>query len=148
MSEPQVDTVAQTSIADAYVEPEKRVLDPELLDKSLLERMPNPAGYRLLVMPYKGKGMTDGGIMLTQSTVDRENLSTIVAYVLKAGPLAYQDESKFGNVPWCKEGDWVLIGRYAGARFAFEDGEEVKIINDDEVIGTIVDPDDIKSLQE
>mgnify|MGYP003110082703 FL=1 len=146
MSEPQVDTVAQTSIADAYVEPEKRVLDPELLDKSLLERMPNPAGYRLLVMPYKGKGMTDGGIMLTQSTVDRENLSTIVAYVLKAGPLAYQDESKFGNVPWCKEGDWVLIGRYAGARFAFEDGEEVKIINDDEVIGTIVDPDDIKSL--
>tara|TARA_R100000152_G_C6766205_1_gene191143 strand:+ start:181 stop:621 length:441 start_codon:yes stop_codon:yes gene_type:complete len=146
MSEPQVDTVAQTSIADAYVEPEKRVLDPELLDKSLLERMPNPAGYRLLVMPYKGKGMTDGGIMLTQSTVDRENLSTIVAYVLKAGPLAYQDESKFGNVPWCKEGDWVLIGRYAGARFAFEDGEEVKIINDDEVIGTIMDPDDIKSL--
>ena len=146
MSEPQVDTVAQTSIADAYVEPEKRVLDPELLDKSLLERMPNPAGYRLLVMPYKGKGMTDGGIMLTQSTVDRENLSTIVAYVLKAGPLAYQDESKFGNTPWCKEGDWVLIGRYAGARFAFEDGEEVKIINDDEVIGTIADPDDIKSL--
>jgi co-chaperonin GroES (HSP10) len=146
MSEPQVDTVAQTSIADAYIEPEKRVLDPELLDKSLLERMPNPAGYRLLVMPYKGKGMTDGGIMLTQSTVDRENLSTIVAYVLKAGPLAYQDESKFGNVPWCKEGDWVLIGRYAGARFAFEDGEEVKIINDDEVIGTIMDPDDIKSL--
>jgi co-chaperonin GroES (HSP10) len=60
--------------------------------------------------------------------------------------LAYQDEGKFGNVPWCKEGDWVLIGRYAGARFAFEDGEEVKIINDDEVIGTIVDPDDIKSL--
>ena len=146
MSEPQVDTIAQTSIADAYIEPEKRVLDPKLLDKSLLERMPNPAGYRLLVMPYKGKGMTDGGIMLTQSTVDRENLSTIVAYVLKAGPLAYQDESKFGNVPWCKEGDWVLIGRYAGARFAFEDGEEVKIINDDEVIGTIVDPDDIKSL--
>ena len=146
MSEPQVDTIAQTSIADAYIEPEKRVLDPELLDKSLLERMPNPAGYRLLVMPYKGKGMTDGGIMLTQSTVDRENLSTIVAYVLKAGPLAYQDESKFGNVPWCKEGDWVLIGRYAGARFAFEDGEEVKIINDDEVIGTIADPDDIKSL--
>ena len=146
MSEPQVDTVAQTSIADAYIEPESRVLNPELLDKSLLERMPNPAGYRLLVMPYKGKGMTDGGIMLTQSTVDRENLSTIVAYVLKAGPLAYQDEGKFGNVPWCKEGDWVLIGRYAGARFAFEDGEEVKIINDDEVIGTIADPDDIKSL--
>ena len=45
-----------------------------------------------------------------------------------------------------KEGDWVLIGRYAGARFSLEDDAEVRIINDDEVIGTILDPDDIKAL--
>ena len=39
----------------------------------------------------------------------------------------------------------MLIGRYAGARFALEDDHEVRIINDDEVIGTILNPDDIKS---
>jgi len=39
----------------------------------------------------------------------------------------------------------VLIGRYAGARFSLEDDSEVRIINDDEVIGTILNPDDIKS---
>ena len=108
MSEPQVDTIAQTSIADAYIEPEKRVLDPELLDKSLLERMPNPAGYRLLVMPYKCKGMTDGGIMRTQSTVDRESLATVVGYVVKMGPDCYKDSSKFAE-PWCQEKQWVLV---------------------------------------
>jgi hypothetical protein len=39
-----------------------------------------------------------------------------------------------------------LIGRYAGTRFRLEDDNEVRIINDDEVIATILDPDDIKSL--
>ena len=145
MSEPQVDTIATPSIADAYVSEENRVLDPAVLDKSLIERMPEPSGGRLLVLPYKGKGVTDGGIQLLESTVDKENLATSVCLVLKVGPLAYQDDSKFGGIPWCKEKDWVLIGRYSGARFALEDDHEVRIINDDEVIGTILDPDDIKS---
>ena len=107
--------------------------------------MPEPAGWRLLVLPYKGKGVTEGGIQLLESTVDKENLATSVCYVIKVGPLAYQDDAKFGGIPWGKKGDWVLIGRYAGARFALEDDHEVRIINDDEVIGTIFDPNDIKS---
>ena len=149
MSEPQVDTVATPSITitDAYVNEEERVLDPAVLDKSLIERMPEPSGWRLLVLPYKGKGVTDGGIQLLESTMDKENLSTSVCYVLKVGPLAYQDESKFNGIPWCKKGDWVLIGRYSGARFQLEENHEVRIINDDEVIGTILDPNDIKSAQ-
>ena len=58
MSNLATDTVAKTtSVTDAYTNPEERVLDPTLLDKSLLERMPNPTGWRLLVLPYKGKGV-------------------------------------------------------------------------------------------
>ena len=145
MSEPKLDTVAKPSVTDAYVSEEERVLDPTVLDKSLVERMPEPSGWRLLVLPYKGKGITDGGIHLLDSTVDKENLAPSVCYVLKVGPLAYKDDTKFEGIPWCKKGDWVLIGRYAGARFALEDDHEVRIINDDEVIGTILNPDDIKS---
>ena len=44
------------------------------------------------------------------------------------------------------EKQWVLIGRYSGSRFKLEDGAEVRIINDDEVIATILNPDDIVSL--
>ena len=108
--------------------------------------MPEPTGWRVLVLPYRGKGVTEGGIQLVKETVDRESLSTVVAYVLKVGPLAYQESDKYGNRPWCKKGDWVLIGRYAGSRFRLEDDNEVRIINDDDVIGTILDPNDIKSL--
>ena len=137
---------AETKIDAAYVKSEERVLDPTLLDKSLLDRMPNPTGWRLLVLPYKGKGVTEGGIHLTNSTLERETLATVVAYVLKVGPTAYGDTAKFEGEVWCKPKDWVLIGRYSGAKFRLEDNHEVRIINDDEIIGTITDPDDIKTL--
>ena len=113
---------------------------------SLKERVPQPTGWRILVMPYIGNDKTDGGVYIPDQVREREARATVVAYVIKVGPLAYQDQDKFGGEPWCKEGDWVCIGRYAGSRFKIEGGE-VRIINDDEVIATIVDPDDIKSYK-
>jgi len=136
--------MTEVSVGGAYVE--ERVLDPALLDLSALERMPQPTGWRMLVLPYKGKGVSKGGIALTRETLDREALATVVAYVVKMGPLCYDNKEKYGDTPWCQEKQWVLIGRYSGARFKLEDGEEVRIINDDEVIGTIIDPDDIVSF--
>ena len=137
---------ASLELDKAFVTEEARVLDPKLLSKSLLDRMPNPSGWRILVLPYRGKGVTEGGIQLVKETMDRESLSTVVAYVLKVGPLAYKEKEKYGDKTWCQEKDWVLIGRYAGSRFRLEDDHEVRIINDDDIIGTILDPDDIKSL--
>lgn len=138
-------SVTQQDMEKAYVEPNERVLDPSLLDKSLVERMPSPAGWRLLVMPYRGKGVTEGGIVLIEKTQELNQITSVCAYVLKVGPLAYRDERKFPTGPWCEAGQWVLFPRYAGSRFRI-DGGEVRIINDDEVIGTILDPDDILSV--
>ena len=136
-----------TGLSEAYVNADDRVLDPTLLDKKILERMPQPTGYRMVVIPYKGKTTTEGGIQLLKETVDREALATVVALVLKMGPLCYNDKEKFGDTPWCQEQQWVLIGRYAGARMKLEDGEEIRIINDDEVIGTLLAPNDIVSYK-
>ena len=113
-------------------------------DKSAKERVPNPTGWRVLVMPYKGREKTVGGVYVPDETRDRESVATVVAYVIKVGPLASKDPDKFGEdcEPGCREGDWVCIGRYAGSRFKL-DGGEGRIINDDEVIATILDPEDI-----
>ena len=59
------------SSENAYVESDKRVLDPNLLDKSLKERLPQPTGWRLLVMPYQGKGKTEGGILIPAQARER-----------------------------------------------------------------------------
>ena len=132
-------------LAGAYVSPEDRVLDPGKIPEAALDRLPQPTGWRILVLPYKGKAKTKKDVYLPDEYVERRSLATVVAYVLAVGPDCYADKNKFPNGPWCKKGDWIVLGRYAGARFRLEGGE-VRIINDDEIIATIADPDDILNV--
>jgi len=125
-----------------WVHPSERVLDPSKIDKSLLDRMPDPTGWRILVLPYKGKGKTEGGVLLPDQILANQEISTQVGYVLKVGPLAYEDKDKFPLGTWCNKGDWVIFARYAGSRFKIEGGE-VRILNDDEILAKISDPEDI-----
>jgi len=111
-------------------------------NKDLLDRLPSPTGYRLLVLPYAGPKKTKGGLYLADTTQDTIQMTTVCAYVLKVGDQAYKDESKFPNGPWCEKGDWIIFGRYAGSRFKIEGGE-VRILNDDEIIAKINNPEDI-----
>jgi|TARA_B110000503_G_C6991002_1_gene347334 co-chaperonin GroES (HSP10) len=111
-------------------------------NKNLLERLPSPTGWRILVLPYAGPKKTKGGIILTDNTSETIQMTTVCAYVLKVGELAYKDKEKFPDGPWCKEGEWVIFGRYAGSRFKIEGGE-VRILNDDEIIARINNPEDI-----
>ena len=134
--------MTENGLEKTYIEPSERVLDPSLVDKTLLDRMPSPTGWRLLILPYRGKGKTEGGILLPDQVVEEGKISTQVGYVLKAGALAYKDSEKFPAGPWCAEGDWVMFARYAGSRFKL-DGGEVRILNDDDVLAKILDPEDI-----
>jgi len=132
----------KAGIERLYEKKEERVLNPELVDKPLLERMPDPTGWRVLILPYRGKGRTEGGIYIPDKILDDGQLQTVVGYVLKVGPLAYKDEEKFPEGPWCQQGDWVIFARYAGSRFRI-DGGEVRILNDDEILARISDPEDV-----
>jgi chaperonin GroES len=108
-----------------------------------IDKMPQPTGWRILILPYKGKKKTEGGVYLPDQAIEREALATVCGYVLKIGPLAYKDSDKFGETgAWCEEGDWVIFGRYAGSRFKIEGGE-VRLLNDDEILAKINNPEDI-----
>ena len=141
-SEP-IKTSDKPNLADAYTD--KPRLNPDMIGKSLLDRMPEPTGWRILVLPYQGRAKTAGGIFLPHETQEKSQISTQVGYVLKTGPLAYGDKTKFPSGPWCVEKQWVLFARYAGPRFQI-DGGEVRILNDDEILSTILDPEDIHQL--
>ena len=116
--------------------------DPSKLDASVIDRLPTPTGYRMLVIPYYPKEKTKGGVFIPDATREREGHATVVAYVVKLGPDANQDSDKFPNGAYCSEKEWVLMGRYAGNRFKV-DGLELRIINDDNIIAKILDPTDI-----
>tara|TARA_R110000787_G_scaffold34984_4_gene90233 strand:+ start:120 stop:554 length:435 start_codon:yes stop_codon:yes gene_type:complete len=108
------------------------------------EKLPHPTGYRILILPFVAQGVTKGGIHLAKQTLDKERLATVVGYVVDLGPDAYGDLNKFPDGPWCKKGDWVIFGRYAGARFMI-DGGDMRLLNDDEILATIDNPEDILS---
>jgi len=118
--------------------------DPEGI-KKYLEIIPNPVGYRMLVRPWSGQAKTKGGLLLSDETQDKIQMTTVVGLVVKMGDLCYQDKEKFPKGPWCKEGEFVVYGRYAGSRFQTKYGEH-RILNDDEIIGTINKPEDILHL--
>jgi chaperonin GroES len=117
-------------------------LDPSSMPEKVLDRIPRPTGWRITVLPYRGPDKSKGGIALADQTRQLNQLTTTCGYVLKMGDLAYKDEVKFPNGPWCKEGDWVIFARYGGSRMNI-DGGEIRILNDDEILGIVQDPEDI-----
>ena len=125
----------KNALEEKYKEP----LTPENIQKS---QLPVPSGWRLLVLPFSPREKTKGGILIAQESLDKLRIATNCGYVLEMGPLAYHDREKFPTGPWCKKGDWVIFARYAGSRLPIEGGE-VRILNDDEVLGTIKDPESV-----
>jgi co-chaperonin GroES (HSP10) len=124
---------------EAKGEPEP--LNPENIQKQK-EQLPDPSGWRLLVLPFTPKEKTKGGIIIAQESLEKLRIATNCGYVLKVGPLAYYDKEKFPTGAWCKKGDWVIFARYAGSRLPIEGGE-VRLLNDDEVLGTIDNPESV-----
>ena len=123
--------------------PEPEPLSPDNIGDTV-DELPEPSGYRILVLPFTPKTKSAGGILFSQETLDKARIATTCGYVLKMGPLAYRDKDKFDE-PWCKKGEWVIFARYAGSRLPIEGGE-VRILNDDEVLGTIKDPESVLHL--
>ena len=128
----------KTALLDK-IEAEKK---PEKdLSKTEDSKLPEPTGWRLLVLPFKMKEKTKGGLLLGQETLERQQVGANCGMVLKTGPHCY-DKERYPEGPWCKKGDWVIFARYAGSRIQI-DGGEVRLLNDDEILATIENPEDI-----
>ena len=105
-------------------------------------KLPQPTGWRMLVLPFKMKDKTKGGVILAENTLERQQVASQVGLVMAMGPQFYKDKDRYPEGPWCKEKDWVMFARYAGSRIKIEGGE-MRLLNDDEVLATIDSPEDI-----
>ena len=100
------------------------------------EKIPTPVGYRILIRPRGVIEKTKGGIYLTDSNKETQSYLNSVGQVIAMGSECYSDR----KAPWCKVGDWVVFGRYAGAKVSVQKVKMV-IINDDEVLATLDNPE-------
>ena len=105
-------------------------------------KLPQPTGWRILVLPFKIDEKTKGGVLLGKETVERQQVASQCGNVLAMGGSCYSDKERYPEGPWCKVGDWVVFARYAGSRIEIEGGE-VRLLNEDEILATVKDPTDI-----
>ena len=110
--------------------------------KDVQDQLPEPVGYRILVLPFTPKEKTKGGLVLAETTLEKQQVASQVGLVMAMGPQCYQDKERYPEGPWCKEKDWIMFARYAGSRIKI-DGGEMRLLNDDEVLATIDSPEDI-----
>ena len=119
-------------------------LKPALQEKYKEEtaKLPKPTGWRLIVLPFKMEEKTKGGIILNETTIEKQQVASQCGNVLAMGDACYTDKERYPNGPWCKVGDWVIFARYAGSRINIEGGE-IRLLNEDEILATIKNPEDI-----
>ena len=106
------------------------------------KQLPDPAGFMLLtVVPEAMEEYADSeiGIVKSNQSIHYEELLSPVLFVVKIGPEAYQDKTRFPNGARCKIGDFVIVRPNSGTRLKIH-GREFRIINDDSVEAVVQDP--------
>ena len=121
--------------------PNKELVGVKPTEKPKEVKTPKPTGWRILVLPFKQKEKTKGGVILSDTTVEKSQVASTCGLVLDMGPHCY-DKERYPEGPWCKKGDWIIFARYAGSRIKI-DGGEIRLLNDDEVLATVDSPEDI-----
>jgi co-chaperonin GroES (HSP10) len=116
-----------------------------LLNKPAEEKakqLPDPKTFHLLcVVPEAMEEYQDSevGILKDSKTMHYEEVLTPVLFVVKVGPDAYKDATRFPSGPSCKEGDFVIVRPNSGTRLKIH-GREFRILNDDSVEAVVQDP--------
>lgn len=106
------------------------------------KQLPDPKGFMLLtVVPEAMEEYADSDVGIVKSAGDiwREEMLTPVLFVVKMGPEAYTDATRFPSGPRCKVGDFVIVRPNSGTRLKIH-GREFRLINDDNVEAVVEDP--------
>ena len=104
------------------------------------KQLPDPKTFHILcVVPEAMEEYAESALIKSSQTMHYEEVLTPVLFVVKLGPDAYADKSRFPNGPSCKEGDFIIVRPNSGTRMKIH-GREFRILNDDSVEATVQDP--------
>ncbi len=114
-----------------------------------------PSGDRVLIKPDAVEDVTKGGIIVPQEMLARHQMSAYFGYVVALGPDCFQhtvhmkeryigqnwkevERKTIGySEPFADVGDRVAFAIYAGKSMTGSDGEEYKMMNDEDIMGRV-----------
>ena len=68
--------------------------------ENLADRLPVPAGYKMLIIKPEIEEKSEGGIVYANETRKKEEQGAVVGLVLRQGSMCYKDTEKFPTGPW------------------------------------------------
>ena len=103
------------------------------------KQLPDPVRFQILTVLPKIDEEYESGIVKSSQSIHYEEVLSPVLFVVKLGPDAYKDATRFPSGPSCKVGDFVIVRPNTGTRLKIH-GKEFRIINDDSVEAVVQDP--------
>jgi co-chaperonin GroES (HSP10) len=125
----------------------RRLMVKPKLPEIRSEDIPEPLGWRVIVLPVAIPNETESGFVLAADTVRHMNLSRRVGVVLKIGALAFSERRGFppGYVLPINVGDWVNFHESAGvdALMRGRDGDmvSIKFLVEGDLLGKVPNPE-------
>ncbi|MFL2733208.1 MAG: co-chaperone GroES [Gammaproteobacteria bacterium] len=92
----------------------------------------NPLGDKLLVRRSEEEETTAGGIVLPGSAAEKPSQGEVLAI----GPGRVLDSGEKVEIP-VGVGDTIVFGQYAGSNTIKVDGEELLILSESDLLGTV-----------
>ena len=102
-------------------------------------QLPDPVRFSILTVLPEIDEEYESGLLKSSQSMHYEEVLTPVLFVVKLGPDAYKDPTRFPSGPSCKVGDFVIVRPNTGTRLKIH-GKEFRIINDDSVEAVVQDP--------
>jgi chaperonin GroES len=94
----------------------------------------DPADVKVLVRPDPVEEKTKGGIILADTTKERDKYATTRGTLIAKGPNAFAEWGE-GNGPM--DGARVVFAQYAGLRVKGDDGDDFLVMNDEDIIAQV-----------
>ena len=135
--------LAASAKKEAQEEAEIRAIVGDATEVEKAAQLPKPTGYHILCAIPEMEDTFENGLAKADITIRNEEALTTVLFVVALGPDCYNDEKRFPNGPWCKQGDFVLVRPHSGSRLVIH-GREFRLINDDTVEALVDDPRGIR----
>ena len=91
-----------------------------------------PLGDRVLVRRTDEEETTEGGIVLPGSAAEKPSQGEVLA----VGPGKTLDNGEIQALP-VNKGDMVVFGQYSGSNTVKVDGEELVVLNENDILGVL-----------
>lgn len=96
-----------------------------------------PLDVRVLVKPDPVEAKSKGGIILPDEHKEQQKFATVKATLVAVGVNAWAEASRTEAFSAPQPGDRVLIAKYGGIVLTGDDGEDYRLLNDEDVIGVL-----------